>query len=289
MKAELIADAKASLGEGPCWDGEKRLLYWVDIHGRTIHAYDAQTSSDRSFDVGVKVGAAVLKRSGGLLLATDRGFADWDPATGAMTEPLRPAGMPGHVRFNDGKCDASGRFWAGTMEPDGDKPDGTLYCYEAGVPTAKLDGIRCSNGLAWTEDRRTMYYIDSPTKRVVAFDYDPDTAAIANPRTVVEIAADGGLPDGMSIDAEGMLWVAQWGGWQVARYDPRTGRKLQSIELPAMYVTSCAFGGDRLDELYITTARTGLTEAQLAEQPLAGGLFIARPGVKGAPVASYAG
>lgn len=195
-----------------------------------------------------------------------------------------------HTRFNDGKCDPAGRFWGGTMAVSEAKPAGSLYCLNTDHKVKKMiDDVTVSNGLAWSPDHSTMYYIDTPTQKVVAYDYDLDTGNISNKRTVVTIPEAEGKPDGMTIDEKGRLWVAHWQGYQVSCHDPATGEKLIKIEVPVEKVTSCCFGGDNLDELYITTASTGLEKDDLEKQPYAGGLFKVKPGVKGEKTYQYQG
>jgi sugar lactone lactonase YvrE len=289
-QAELVFDAKALLGEGPCWDDRDGLLYWVDIAEMRVHSYDPQSGLNRTIQLDQKVGAAVPRQSGGLVLALENGFHLLDLETERLTLLEDPESTLATNRFNDGKCDAAGRFWAGTMSQKGGGPVGSLYCLEADGRVRKMvEGVTTSNGLGWSPDGKTMYYIDSPTKRVVAYDYDVATGALGDVRTVVTIAEDGGVPDGMTVDAEGMLWVAQWGGWQVARWNPQTGEQLAAIPVPAARVTSCTFGGPGNDELYITTARIDLPEADLEKQPHAGGLFRAKPGVQGLATHLYGG
>jgi len=289
-KLDLVIDSKADLGEGPVWDSEEDVLYWVNITAGEVHIYDPATRSDRVINVGQQVGTVVPRKSGGLALALHHGFAFLDLATEELTMIADPeSGLP-DCRFNDGKCDPSGRFWAGTYAPDGPRGISSLYRLDADLSVHRmLTGISCSNGIAWSLDHRVMYYIDTPTGKVEAFDYDMATGAVADRRTVVHVPPDSGHPDGMTIDAEGMLWVAMWGGWGVVRYDPRTDRTLDHIDVPVAQTSSCAFGGPDLRDLYITTARRNRTEAQLRDEPLAGGLFVARPGPQGIAASAFAG
>ncbi|MCP1310124.1 SMP-30/gluconolactonase/LRE family protein [Paenibacillus tyrfis] len=291
LTAELILDGKAALGEGPVWDHRSGRLLWVDIEGMRIHHYDPVQGTDRSIQLDQRVGAAVPRAEGdGLVLALEHGFHLLDPATERLTKIADPEAGLLENRFNDGKCDEAGRFWAGTMNRMSSGPTGALYCLETDGSLRKaIDGVVCSNGLGWSPDGRTMYYIDSPTKQVVAYDYEPAAGAISNRRTVVTIPEGEGVPDGMAVDREGMLWVAQWGGWRVSCWNPQTGERLGFVRVPAAQTTSCAFGGPDWDELYITTARTGLSEEQLAQQPHAGGLFRVKTGVKGRPACFYGG
>lgn len=287
---ELLLDLKATLGEGPCWDRRNGLLYWVDIKENAVHAYDPYKGMNRTIRLDQMVGAAVPRETGGLVLALQHGFHLLDSETEQLTFIADPEKeLPNH-RFNDGKCDAAGRFWAGTLSFEEKEPVAALYCLDTdGTVRQALDGVTVSNGLGWSPDGKTMYYIDSPTKRVAAYDFEVETGRLSNGRTVVTIPPDGGFPDGMTVDEEGMLWVAQWDGWQVSRWNPANGEQLTAIRLPAARVTSCTFGGTNNDELYITTARTGLSEEALAAQPYAGGLFRVKPGVAGLPTHRYGG
>jgi len=281
-RVELVLDAKANLGEGPNWDADNQLLLWVNIQHNELHIFDPNTGKNQTINVGQQIGAAVRCKSGGLMLALQHGFSHLDTATEALTPVHDPEADCPANRFNDGKCDPAGRFWAGTMPLSGHSPTGSLYCMDTDRTVRRvLDKVTVSNGLAWSSDMAAMYYIDTPTREVAAFDYNPETGAISNRRVAVSIPEESGYPDGMTIDAEGMLWIALWEGSAVSRWDPRTGRHLESIEIPASLVTSCTFGGPDLDELYITTARRELEEKALARQPTAGGLFRAKPGVKG--------
>jgi sugar lactone lactonase YvrE len=290
MLAELVLDAKATLGEGAIWHGREQRLYWVDITAGLLHAFTPADGSDRVFNVGQMVGAVVPRARGGVMLALHHGFAAFDLESGKLTPWSDPESDLPRNRFNDGKCDRAGRFWAGTISLDRDPGAASLYCLDSdGRVRTMVQGVTNSNGIAWSLDRTTMYYIDTPTRRVAAYDYDLASGQIGNSRTVITVPADAGKPDGMTVDAQGMLWIALWDGGGVSRWDPRTGARLDTVDVPARRVTSCAFGGPELDELYITTARIGLTEADLVHQPKAGGLFRARPGVAGVSAFEFAG
>jgi sugar lactone lactonase YvrE len=289
---ELVIDAKAELGEGALWDAKAQRLYWLDIIRGEVHIYDPAAQTDRCIHVGEMVGTVVPRASGGLMLAVERGFASLDLNTEqlalvAAPEPRRP-----DLRFNDGKCDPAGRFWAGTMGKHAIVPGvGTLYCLDAehGV-WPKVGNADCPNGIVWTADRRTMYWVDYAKDTVYGFDYDDASGEISHQRVAISFdRAKYGGPDGMTIDAEGHLWIAGWGGHCVTCWDVNRGVCLHVLEVPASQVTSCAFGGPNLDALYITSARTGLDEATLAAQPLAGGLFVCHPGATGVPAFEYAG
>jgi sugar lactone lactonase YvrE len=224
------------------------------------------------------------------MVAVHHGFASLDLETEQMVIVADPEHDRPENRFNDGKCDPAGRFWAGTLSLEGKRGTCNLWRLDADLSTHKmLEGVSVSNGIVWTADRRTMYYVDTPTRRVDCFDYDHDTGEIDNRRVAVRIPEGMGFPDGMTIDSEGMLWVCLWQGSKVSRWDPKTGELLQTVDLPASNVTSCAFGGGKLNQLYITTARSGLGTKQLESEPLAGGLFRADVGVSGVPAFEFAG
>jgi sugar lactone lactonase YvrE len=287
----LVLDARADLGEGALWDSRAGVLYWVDIMVGRLHVFDPARGDDRVFEIGQHVGTVVPRRSGGVLLALHHGIAAFDPETGKLDVLCDPeADRPGN-RFNDGKCDPAGRFWAGTMAIDCSAGKGSLYRLDADRSLHRvLSPVSVSNGIVWSLDARTMYYTDTLSREVWAFDYDLATGAIANRRTAIRIPEADGLPDGMTIDAEGMLWVAHWGGGRVTRWDPRAGRLLDTIRVPASQVTSCAFGGPDLGTLYITSARRGLDANALAREPMAGALFCAKLDViRGVPATEYAG
>ena len=291
--AELEFRHDSLLGEGPVWDARTQQLIWVDIEGFYVHVYNPATRAHRAIAVGEYVGSAAVRASGGLVLALMSGFAALDLATEQLT-PIADAEshLPGN-RFNDGKCDPAGRFWAGTLCLDEDHGEGkgNLYCLHSDQRVElKAPGVWISNGLAWTRDERTMYYIDSPKQCVVAYDYDKTTSAITNPREVIRVdGSEKGYPDGMTIDEEGMLWIAHWDGGHVCRWNPHTGEELAEIAVPVSRPTSCVFGGANFETLYITSARTRLSAEKLAGQPLAGSIFKCTPGVRGLPLWEYAG
>jgi sugar lactone lactonase YvrE len=291
-RVELVLDAKARLGEGAVWDADRQLLYWVDIEGYAVHAFDPATGRDQSFALGDSVGTVVPRAKGGVALTLGRAFAILDLETrrlSVLVEPDEEKARRGN-RFNDGKCDPRGRFWAGTMAVSEAAAAGALYRLDAdGSVHRMLEGVSISNGIVWSLDRDLMYYIDTPTREVAVFDYDDPTGAIANRRVAARFPAGHGWPDGMTMDAEGLLWVAEWDGGCVSRWDPATGKLARRIKIPVSRVTSCAFGGPDLEELYVTTAWSRLDPDRRRAQPQAGGLFRLRPGVKGVPAFSFAG
>ncbi len=281
---KLVIDARAELGEGPIWDAEEQLLYWVDILGRNLHIYDPAAQSDRLIPIGQLVSTVVPYSKGYVALTTENGFFTLELARGTLQPLADPERDLPRNRFNDGKCDAAGRFWAGTMGMDGGGPSGSLYCLDLDGSVAKVLGdIACSNGIAWSLDNRSMYYIDSGSKQVAAFDYDIRTGAISGRKVIVDYTQDTVFPDGMTIDAEGMIWIALWDGYRVERRNPDTGALLDTVRVPTAKVSACAFGGPGLDELYITTAREDMSAEQLTNEPIAGGVFSVKTGVQGIP------
>jgi sugar lactone lactonase YvrE len=287
---KLLCDVNSTLGEGPTWDHRSNKLIWLDVLGKRIHTFDPTKGERRTITIDQKVGSAVPRVQGGLVLALENGFHTLDLETEQLTRLIDPEeDIPGN-RFNDGKCDETGRYWAGTMDMEEKSPSGSLYCLETdGTVRKVVEGVSVSNGIGWSPDNRTMYYIDSPTKKVMAYDYSLERGEITKPRVAVTIPEGEGFPDGMTVDVEGMLWIAHWDGWQVSRWNPATGEKITSIPVPAAQTSSCIFGGDNYDELFITTARVGLSEEQLKQQPHAGGVFCIKPGVKGKPSSFYGG
>ncbi|MCC9168156.1 SMP-30/gluconolactonase/LRE family protein [Pontibacter harenae] len=291
QEAELVLDAKAKLGEGAIWHPTEQKLYWIDIEGKALHIYDPVTKKDIQFPTGSRIGTVVPVQGGGALVALQNGIHKMDTKTGKLTFVLNPIAGDDQMRFNDGKCDPAGRFWVGTMALDSRKKAAALYRMDKNKDVHQmLDSVSISNGIVWTADRKTMYYADTPTMMVQAFDYNDKTGEICNGKVAFRIPRSaGGAPDGMTLDAEGKLWIALWGAGAVTRWDPETGEMLQKIEVPAPQTSSCAFGGENLDILYITTAREWLSPENLKKYPLSGGLFAVKPGVRGVPAYTYKG
>jgi sugar lactone lactonase YvrE len=284
---EVVVPGGAQLGEGPVWDAERGLLAWVDIPARLVHLTAPRSGATRSIEVPLDVGAVALRTSGGFVAALQDGF--WVIDDGP---PRRIAEVPGTleagIRFNDGACDPDGRFWAGTMAYDQRTGAASLYRLDVdGSVHRMLDGLTIGNGLAWDASGRVMYYIDTPTHRIDAFAFDPASGSLSGRRTVVRVPPGSGAPDGMTIDAEGGLWVALWGGAAVHRY--LDGNLDRVIDLPVTQPTSATFGGAGLDELFITSASMGLSPQQRRDQPLAGAVLRVRPGVRGVLGSPYAG
>lgn len=286
-EAELFVDARAQLGEGPVWDVRSGRLIWVDIEGAALHSTHPETGETTTLPMPMPIGIAVPRQSGGFVAALEDGFyaIDADGRTELIAEiDNRPRGL----RFNDGACDPAGRFIAGTMAYDFKPGAGSLYRLEPDLSVSRLiDSVTISNGLGWSPDGGTMYYVDTPTKRIDAFDYDVDSGAISRRRPFVEIEGEG-RGDGLCVDVDGAVWVALWPGWSVRRY-LADGTLDAILPLPVGEVSSCVFGGPSLDELFITTAWSTLSDEQRAAQPLAGSLFRASVGTRGIPRASFSG
>lgn len=263
------------LGEGPLWDAVSKSICWVDILNGTIHEFTPSKNEYRKIPVNEMVGAVTVCTNGDFLAALKSGLAFINRKSGKIERLHHPESHLTENRYNDGKCDPAGRFWIGSMSLSEKAGAGSVYMIERDLShTVKIKRVTVSNGMAWSADHKTFYYIDTPTLQVIAYNYDLATGDITNKRVVITIPKKEGFPDGMTIDKEGMLWIGHWDGWQVARWNPFSGEKLMSIHLPASRITSCTFGGEDLGDLYITSAKVGLTEQQQEEQPLAGSLFV---------------
>jgi sugar lactone lactonase YvrE len=281
MQTQLILDAKATLGEGPAWDSKTQTLYWLDIFEKRIYAGARILAKLDDF-----IGCLAPRKNGNLLVGKRFSFADLEPATAQVTV-LASVSEPPQNRFNDGKCDPAGRFLAGSMDMNEKDPTGALYSFDGKNVTCLLNGVTISNGLAWSVDHKTFYYIDTPTREVKAFDYDIVNGQIANPRVAFTVPESLGWPDGMTSDTEGNLWIAMWGGAQVTRWNPNSGKLLEQIPAPALQTSSCVFGGRDMNELYVTSARVGMNESDLKKYPLSGGLFKVITNVEGMPTFEF--
>lgn len=280
VEAAPILDERAELGEGPLWDEREGVLWWIDWATGLVFRSDVAAGTSDSFRVGPTVSAVALSRGNRVALALGHGFAELDPATGLVRDLATAEPSEIETRMNDGKCDAAGRFWAGTMSLDGHSPIGGLFVMETGGLVRRvLDDVICSNGLCWSADDAKFYYVDSGLGRIDVFDFDLETGTLANRDVVVDIAPGDGDPDGLTIDRDGYLWVALWDGWQVRRYSP--GGDLDTvIDMPVARPTCCALGGSDLRDLYITTAMPD-SAGERRDQTLGGSLFRARVDVPG--------
>ncbi|ULC60546.1 SMP-30/gluconolactonase/LRE family protein [Flaviramulus sp. BrNp1-15] len=281
-KAILEFDLKAQLGEGAIWNHETQELYWIDIEGMKVHIYNPKTKTNRTIDTPSRIGTIVPIDSEKSVVALHDGVYILNTKTSEYTLLSdAEANIPSN-RFNDGKCDPSGRLWVGSMDLNTKPHAANLYMIDAkGEASLKVDSVSISNGIIWSANKKTMYYIDTPTQEIKAFDYDDATGNISNERVAVKVPDSLGGPDGMAIDENGNLWVGMWGGSSVTCFNPNTGQVVSKIDVPAANVTSCAFGGKNLDTLFITSAALYMSEDNQKKYPLAGALFKAVPGVKG--------
>lgn len=285
----ILCNHRCILGESVVWDEQKKMISWVDIEKGEIHEYLPDKEKQRTIPVRTAIGSIAVCSDGNYIAAIRDGIAVIDRSSGRVELIACPeAGMPGN-RFNDGKCDPAGRFWTGTMSLGGEAHKGNVYVLdEAFTAKKRIEGVSVSNGMAWDIERAVFYYIDTPTFSVTAYDYDIKTSRIDNKRTAFRIPEEEGAPDGMTIDSEGMLWIAHWNGWQVARWNPDTGEKLSWIQLPVSRVTSCTFGGPDMERMFITTAQIGLSKEELEDQPFAGCLFeVKNCGYRGFPAYKF--
>lgn len=281
--AEIVKNLPlAILGEGVLWHPAEKVLYWVDITPGILHRFDPKTGQTQSWPMGATIGTVVPASPEGLVVALETGIFHFTAQETLVRLHDFPDAPEMGNRFNDGKCDPSGRLWVGIMNKQVRAQAGTLYCFDGETLTPRLSGLTISNGMAWSADQKTFYFIDTVDHAVMAFDFDNQTGNISNKRKVINVPKKIGAPDGMTIDRNGMLWIAHWGGSCVARWNPATGKLLEKVDVPAPHVTCCTFGGKGLNTLYITTAREGLSAEQLMEFPLSGGVFLHTPETGGA-------
>lgn len=286
---ECVWDAHALLGEGPLWSVREQALYWTDILGHRLHRY-SPTEGQRTWQFDEEV-SAVAERAevDGLIMTRRHSFASFNPATEELVTLAQIETDIPTNRFNDGKCDRLGRFWAGTMDFDCEKPTGSLYSLSPDLKITRIDSdYVVTNGPAWSADCKTLYHNDSDNGRVYAFDFDLGSGMVSNKRVFLQFSKEDGSPDGMVTDSEGGLWIAHWGASKVTRHAP-DGKVLRTIMLPCSQTTSCTFGGPDLKTLYITSAANGLSTYQLEQEPLAGGLFALDIDIAGVPANLFRG
>lgn len=283
----LAIQGQDFLGEGPHWDSANESLNWVDILAPSLFTSDGDISTRREISLPELTGVAIPKVSGGFILGGETGIhalgLDGRLELVAQPEMTRPGN-----RFNDGKCDANGRLWLGSLAISTEPGQGALWRYANGKADKMLEGITVANGLGWSPDNQTFYFTDTGAKTIWSFDYDLGAGTIHNRRIFAEFDGSQGVPDGLCVDADGGLWVAMWDGWCVQNFLP-DGSRGQKIVLPVPRPTSCAFGGADLSTLYITSARIRLSAAQLEEAPLSGSLLTAKPGPRGQVAHPFAG
>lgn len=280
--ATLAYKTKATLGEGAIWNYKTQELYWVDIEGKQLNIYNPKSRENRILETKSRIGTVVPFTEKEALVALEDGVYKIDLKTGKTTLFSDLKSELIGSRLNDGKCDPSGRFWIGSMHFNQTKGKANLYTITSeNILQKKIDSVTISNGIVWTSDKKTMYYIDTPTSSIKAYDYNNETGEISNGKVAVQIPKSLGFPDGMTIDEKNMLWVGMWNGNAVIRFNPKTGKVISKIEVPAHNITSCAFGGENLDILYITSASIDMTADEIKKYPLAGSVFKIKPRVKG--------
>ncbi len=286
---ELAVNAGDLIGEGPVWDGARASLLWTDIAGRRIHRLDPASGAMWTRSLEQMAGSVLPRASGGLALCLQDGVYVTDSDEGEPRLLVSIEAGDEDTRLNDVKTDRLGRLWGGTMALDARPDAGAFYRIGADGEVATVARpVTISNGIEWSPDGSLMYYIDTATQRMDVFDFELSSGSAVGRRPFIEFDEALGIPDGMTVDAEGGLWVAFYDGWAVRRFTP-SGALERTVELPAARTTSCAFGGPDLAHLYVTSARDGLSRAQLAEAPLAGGLFVIDPGLAGLPITPFAG
>ncbi len=286
---ECILDCRAELAEGPVWDAEEGVLYWVNIKQGEIHRFDPTTRIDQQWRAPSDVGSIALRRGGGMVAALQSGFFFFDPASEGFTPVAEPEPDLPQNRFNDGKTDRQGRFWAGSLHDPETEPTGSLYRLDPDLSCHRMfSGVYAANGLAFSPDSKTVYFADSRRRVVWAWDFDAGEGLLRNQRVFIELHGRDGVPDGAAVDADGGYWLTQPPAGRVVRYNPR-GRADRVIEMPVSQPTCVAFGGSRMETLYITSATYQLSLEKLKGEPLAGGIFAIDVGVRGLPDARFDG
>lgn len=288
ISVSTIGETVSQWGEGPIWWNGR--LFYVDINGQKLLRLDAKSGTTESWAISERIGTVVPTKSDDrVIYAGDTGFVEFNLSTGEKKPLADPeSDLRDTNRFNDGKCDLAGRFWAGTISMVKATGSANLYCLDTeGTLTHKVGSVTNSNGICWSADAKTMFYIDTPTQKVRAYDFDIDSGELENERTVVDTAGHGytSSPDGMTIDAEGKLWIAFCHGGCVVRFDPETNTELQRVDLPCIETTACAFGGENLDRLFVTTG----IKPDL-DEPGAGKVFVIDGlDIQGVPAFAYKG
>lgn len=283
MIAEVFIQTNNQLGEGPVWDHSRNELLWVDIEKKLLQFYRLNSGERTVFAFESRIGAAVpVENTNKYLLALQNGLALFNRDDQSLEYISDCESDLYSNRFNDGKCDPAGRFWIGSLDLQINVGKGSLYCLDLRFSVSrKLSGLTIPNGMAWTDDDKTMYFTDTASRCVKQFDFEYETGAISNGKTVITVPEKLGWPDGMCIDREGMLWIANWGASCITRWNPYKGEMVDRVTVPAINVSSVCFGGENLDLLFITSARTGLTADELEKYPLSGSVFTYIPDVSG--------
>lgn len=288
MHITCLVDGRNIIGEGPLWHPQEQAIYWVDILGSKLHRFDALTKQHQYWPMPEMITSIVLHKENGLMATSRAGFAHITLPSGEL-KLLNPV-LHDHeqrLRFNDGKCDRQGRYWAGTMDMQATATIGALYCLEGSGKATQADmGFILSNGLGWSPDNTVMYFTDSIAQTIYQYDFNPKEGKITNKRIFAVVPKEAGVPDGLAVDSEGYIWSAHWDGWRITRYHP-SGKIDRKVDLPTRRPTSCCFGGKDFNMLYITSARFDLNEEDLKQDLQAGGLFAMETDVLGLPEAFY--
>ena len=280
LQFDLFSDYSCELGEGPFWDSKRSRLHWVDIIGKKIISQNLDGSNIHALEVGGNPGCVVLSDDGTMVAGVDNQISSLDGG-GNLLKVLADTKEGSGLRFNDGKCDPSGRFWVGSMDRKEKNKLGSLYSWNSIEGLVNREqGVTVSNGMGWSPDNSLFYYIDSPTREVSVYDFDLSTGSINNKRRFISFSEEDGFPDGMTIDNEGRLWIAFWGGSKIMCVNPDSKAIEEVVSFPVSKITSCAFGGEKMDQLFITSAKVQVNEK---DEPMAGKTFVVSLGVKGLP------
>ena len=288
VKASLLYQAQCYLGEGPLWHTERNSFFWVDIEGKRFFEYNFKNQTVQCRKLDYRVSCIVQDSDDNLVLGLEGGIAKYNLETETLTWLIDVEKEYKKHRCNDGKVDSMGRLWMGTLHMDFDEGAGSLYCLQKDLTLQKKIGeLTISNGMAWSADNSRLYFIDSPERKVQSFLFDETTGHLDFEKDVIHIPETLGTPDGMTIDEEGMLWIAHWGGFGVYRWNPQNGELMNKIEIPVPNVSSCAFGGEDFNYLFITTARQDLSDQELKNYPDSGDVFWIKLSVKGKPANKF--
>jgi len=276
------------LGEGPVWSEDEQALYWVDIQRRLLQRWEFATGSQKTWMMPSEIGSFAIRQKGGCIVALRTGFAFLDLSNGDIQAIYDPEPELIPTRFNDGKCDRRGRFWAGTMDEEYPKRRAGLYMLDLDGTCRRIrNQVGISNGLGWSPDNRIFYYTDSAESCIFAYDFDIETGEVANER-IFASTPEGYVPDGLTVDSSGFIWSAKWDGWKVVRYAPN-GSVDKEIPLPVQRPTSITFGGPEMKHIFITSASIGLSPQELDQQPNAGNVFVIETDIRGIPEPKFAG
>jgi L-arabinonolactonase len=289
ISSELLetVPVRNTLGEGVLWDSIGQRTWWSDIQERRLFRYDPQSRALETFELPERLGSfGFIKGSDRIVAAFESGFAHYHPESAQLEWVSRPQHEAGNIRFNDGRVDRQGRFWAGSMVEGEGEAKGKLYCLDGTDLKVCLTGIAISNSICFSPDGKQLYFADSPRRTILRYDIDPESGTISN-RQIFAKTPKGAFPDGANIDAEGCLWSAHWGAGRVVRYAP-DGSICATVEMPTTQVSCVAFGGAALDLLFVTSAREGMSDAMLQDQPNAGNVFVYKVNVKGLPEPRFA-